>query len=231
MAAPTLQHQDRHHPDASLEDYLPPSPPLTQETFEPNFGYPSAHSEFRSESEGEEDQGETDRREDSVASVGGYSPPAWRRLGNGDKSSGFWRRPELTQRMGTDMTVRQQFGGFDRGGRSREPTPELELDTDSQMDDMILDRQLDLESVFDGEGDVLERASRTRLPTGSLSPEKRRSPEPEEKKELRREPAIKEEDEQTDFLAGHKDVDNCEGPLVHPARSTQLTHYQISVLA
>lgn len=206
---------DRHHLDASLEDYLPPSPPLTQETFEPKFGYPSAHSGFRSETEEMED----DRPDDSVASAGGYSPPAWRRLGNGDRSSGFWRRPQ-NNRTATETTVRYEFGGFTAGGRSRETSPEL--DVDSQMAEMMMgemDGELDLGSVEWGDGEVgdevLERAVRTRLPTGSLSPEKERSPEPEYKREVRRQATIPEEEEVSSFLAGQKQVDNCES-LLYP---------------
>ena len=52
------------------------------------FGYPSTHSGFL-----ETDNEETESLQDSV-SVGGYSPPAWRRLENGDLSSGFWRKSD-----------------------------------------------------------------------------------------------------------------------------------------
>lgn len=59
-------------------------PPQKEQT----FGYPSTHSGFL-----ETDNEETESLQDSV-SVGGYSPPAWRRLENGDLSSGFWRKSD-----------------------------------------------------------------------------------------------------------------------------------------
>lgn len=146
--------------DASLADYLPPSPPLTQEQ-EMKFGYPSAHSGFRSE---ESEDGE--EAQSSVASAGGYSPPAWRRLGNGGRSSGFWRAPPAAA---------GGFGGFDVDGRdrSRESSPEY---GDSVVDEVL--------GQLEEKDDVLARAVRTRLPTGSVSPEKGRSPEPEIKREM-----------------------------------------------
>lgn len=202
--------------DASLADYLPPSPPLTQEALPKHeYGYPSAHSGFRSESDEEEEEGQDPAPRRSVASGGGYSPPAWRRLGNGDRSSGFWRRPDAAG----------GFGGFEVDGRrSRESSPEAE--EDSMVRDLIDELDLDAE----GEGDeVLERAVRTRLPTGSLSPEKGGSPEPERAREVKRERSVLEaveeekEDEERDGKKGLKDVgENCEfisfSPLsfVHP---------------
>lgn len=98
------------------------------------------------------------------ASAGGYSPPAWRRLENGRKSSGFWRAP--------DNLLRPSFGlppsrglphsrGSAPPAHTRESSPEA-LDSDDE-DDVS----------------VLARAMRTRLPTGSLSPEKGNSPEPD----------------------------------------------------
>lgn len=121
--------------DASLDDFAPSigNPPLP-------FGYPSVHSGFRSDDTASE-------ASDSGASAGGYSPPAWRRLGNGDRSSGFWRKSDNVMMM------------YDDVGRSRESSPEYE-------------------SADEGDR-ILAQAIRTRLPTGSLSPEKERSPEPE----------------------------------------------------
>lgn len=123
------------HLDASLQDFEARSPPP--------FGYRSVSTAFRS-SDTESDM------HDSVASAGGYSPPAWRRLGNGDRSSGFWRKG------GADHF------GYGYGGlppQTRESSPEYE-------------------SADEGDA-ILEAAMRTRLPTGSMSPEKERSPEPE----------------------------------------------------
>jgi hypothetical protein len=107
------------------------------------------HSGFRSDSELEDDS-------DSEASAGGYSPPAWRRLGNGDHSSGFWRKSD-------GMSGGLGGGGYDFDEAmmmlsSRESSPEYE-------------------SADEG-GQILAQAARTRLP-GSMSPAKERSPEPE----------------------------------------------------
>ncbi|KAF4974307.1 hypothetical protein FZEAL_8775 [Fusarium zealandicum] len=92
---------------------------------------------------------EEDLEDSEAASVGGYSPPAWRRLGNGDRSSGFWRSPH------------DFLGAGLRHGLStlRESSPELD---DESEDDV-----------------VLERAIRTRLPKGSQSPDKGRSMSPD----------------------------------------------------
>ncbi len=116
------------HPslDASLQDFEPGSSEIGQS---PHFGYPSHHSGFRSDTESE--------NADST-SGGRYSPPAWRRDGNGNRSSGFWNRQRTT------------LGKRSRG--SRDSSPEYE-------------------SADDGEDAPLAAAARTRLPTGSLSPD------------------------------------------------------------
>ncbi|KAJ3954117.1 hypothetical protein N0V92_009381 [Colletotrichum tropicale] len=130
-----------------------PAPPAVASgalTKMPLFGYPSHHSGFRSELDAESDLGPDP--ENSV-SAGGYSPPAWRRLGNGSRDSGFWRRSE---------DILGAFPPPDRrlfGHRSRESSPELDTEDEDE--------------------DVLRRAMRTRLPTGSMSPDKGRSPSPE----------------------------------------------------
>ena len=124
------------HPslDASLQDFEPGSSEIGQS---PHFGYPSHHSGFRS-----------DTSSDVAESVSGgrFSPPAWRRDGNGNRSSGFWNR-------GNSMLGKPS-------GDSRESSPEFE-------------------SADDGGDETLAAATRTRLPTGSLSPEKQRSPSPD----------------------------------------------------
>jgi hypothetical protein len=123
--------------DASLDEFVRS---IGSPNNRPTFGYPSAHSGFRSDDmESEADDS------DSEASAGGYSPPVWRRLGNGDHSSGFWRKGD-----------RMMYGDDDEAGHSRESSPE-----------------------YESADEILAQAIRTRLPTGSLSPEKERSPEPE----------------------------------------------------
>lgn len=130
------------HLDASLQDFesVSRSPPP--------FRYPSTHSGFL-KSDTEADLSEM---ENSTVSAGGYSPPAWRRLGNGDRSSGFWRK-------GDNLLG---YGGLPPQWRSRESSPEYDS-VDEDCDDE----------------DILAAAIRTRLPTGSMSPEKERSPEPD----------------------------------------------------
>ncbi|KAJ0342273.1 hypothetical protein COL922a_001303 [Colletotrichum nupharicola] len=145
---PSFEHLDPL--DASLGDFEPTTPPPNQQTKMPLFGYPSHHSGFRSDPDAESDLGPDP--ENSV-SAGGYSPPAWRRLGNGSRDSGFWRRSE---------DILGAFPPPDRrlfGHRSRESSPELDTEDEDE--------------------DVLRRAMRTRLPTGSMSPDKGRSPSPE----------------------------------------------------
>lgn len=134
------------HPDGYLHDFasVSRSPP-------PFLRYPSTHSGFL-KSDTEADLSEM---ENSTVSAGGYSPPAWRRLGNGDKSSGFWR--EGDHLLG--------YGGLPPHGKSRESSPDYD-----SMDE------------YGDDEDVLAAAIRTRLPTGSMSPEKERSPEPEYKR-------------------------------------------------
>lgn len=144
-AANTMAFGPLEQLDASLDDF---APSIGGPRHHLPFGYPSAHSGFRSDETASEPDASG-----SEASAGGYSPPAWRRLGNGDRSSGFWRR-------GDDLTMMYDDGGDDDdGARSRESSP-------------------DYESADEGD-EILAQAIRTRLPTGSLSPEKERSPEPE----------------------------------------------------
>ncbi|EDN90940.1 hypothetical protein SS1G_00340 [Sclerotinia sclerotiorum 1980 UF-70] len=131
------------HPslNASLQDFeqgsieIDPNPPR-------RFGYPSQHSGFRSDTDSEDDL------RDSV-SRGGYSPPAWRREDNGNRTSGFWNR-------------HNNILGKRHRELSRESSPEYE-------------------SADEGGGSdpTLAAAVRTRLPTGSISPEKKRSPSPD----------------------------------------------------
>ncbi|PNH33728.1 hypothetical protein VD0002_g8927 [Verticillium dahliae] len=137
--SPTMTaHDPLDHLDASLQDFEPTTPA------HPHFGYPSHHSGLRS------DDTESDLL-DPVDSPGGYSPPAWRRLGNGNRDSGFWRK------------TNDILGTFPpRGSRASSPAYD---DADLLGDD------------------VLDRAVRTRLPTGSMSPDKRRSPSPAPKHE------------------------------------------------
>lgn len=135
---------DPHHLDASLDDFRAPLTPPP--TLPPSFvRYPSTHSGFAHDDDMLEDQeSNSDLDGASSLSAGGFSPPAWRNLRNGDRSSGFWRRTDNILGLGS----------------SRRTTPSFWDNND------------------DGDDDVLEQAIRTRLPTGSMSPEKGRTPEP-----------------------------------------------------
>ncbi|RDW94607.1 hypothetical protein BP5796_00370 [Coleophoma crateriformis] len=131
-----LERDFDDHPslDVSLQDFEHPG--SHSDVLSPTFGYlPSQHSGFRSDSDSE--------MADSI-SGGRFSPPAWRREGDGKRSSGFWNKTAAVAR-------RRQY--------SRESSAEYE-------------------SADDGDA-TLAAALRTRLPTGSLSPEKQRSPSPE----------------------------------------------------
>lgn len=153
--------------DASLQDFEPTTPPMfprkksgirqdhDKENLPPpiNQSCRSRRSGFHSDEDPEEEA-----EEDDQSSVGGYSPPAWRRLGNGDRSSGFWRRSDAESLMR-------------EAGSTRPSTPGLESDLE--------DDDLDIGDVLGADDEILRRAIKTRLPTGSLSPEKGRSPEPE----------------------------------------------------
>lgn len=188
------------HLDASLNDFDSRSPAP------PHFAYPSHHSGFL-KSDTESDM------HDSTMSAGGYSPPAWRRLGNGDRSSGFWRKGDNL--LGYGGLPPNGYGyGYGRG-LSRESSPEYD-------------------SADDEEGDaILAAAIRTRLPTGSMSPEKERSPEPDYLHKMNGGPRIKSEEPSMEemkatlaALPPHKDdSDNCIAttsfPLVPPRRMTR----------
>ena len=137
--------------DGSVEE-LPFKTPMSPPP--PHLGHLSAHSGFPfsdPETDHAESDDSLDEEDDDSHSVGGYSPPAWRRLGNGSRSSGFWRQRE-----------NHYFG---HNSNANNPLRQQRMSRDS--------------SSFPPDEDVLEQAIRTRLPTGSLSPEKGRTPDPD----------------------------------------------------
>jgi hypothetical protein len=173
----TFDPQLIDHLDASLQDFEPSSPPRDDYGFSPApqhlDHYPnlqqqhqrSGGSRPRSPSFDGSETAETEISEPASTgmdesrtneSAGGYSPPAWRRLENGDRSNGFWR-PTMPDRDNDLTVLGPPLLGL-RGVHSRQVSPEYV-------------------SADEGE-EILDRASRTRLPTGSLSPERMRSPEP-----------------------------------------------------
>ncbi|KAM7202455.1 hypothetical protein V8F33_002675 [Rhypophila sp. PSN 637] len=91
-------------------------------------------------------------------SAGGYSPPAWRRLGNGDRNNGFWRNHH---------PLSQQDDPYD--------------DDFLDNDGLYMSENEDCKEERKDEEDeeILRRAIQTRLPRGSMSPDKERSPEPD----------------------------------------------------
>ncbi|KAK4164554.1 hypothetical protein QBC43DRAFT_288803 [Cladorrhinum sp. PSN259] len=127
------------------------SHPQDQYQLQMPFGYPSAHSGFRSDDVMSETESLESVDTDLERSSGRYSPPAWRRLGNGDRSSGFWRKTE------TDRQLLYEI--MNQRPTSRDGSPGFE-------------------SADEFGDEILEEAIRTRLP-GSMSPEKERSPAPE----------------------------------------------------
>ncbi|PMB67065.1 hypothetical protein BM221_006727 [Beauveria bassiana] len=147
---------DVHHLDASLQDFEPPASPITDNTSRSSTRRSSMAT--RSEPATEEDDQSVaaanlgaDSEADSAA--GGYSPPAWRRLGNGGRSRGFWSSPQ-TDELAFHSPLSPSF-------------PESSA----------LSGESDGESSDSSEAttDILERAIQTRLPQGSQSPEKRRN--------------------------------------------------------
>ncbi|KAL3423839.1 hypothetical protein PVAG01_05586 [Phlyctema vagabunda] len=156
------------HPslDASLQDFEHPG--SNSDVLSPKFAYlHSHHSGFRSDTDSE--------MEDSISASGGrFSPPAWRREGDGKRSSGFWNKASgLSHRR---VYSRESSAGFD---------------------------------ITDDREATLEAARRTRLPTGSLSPEKKRSPSPEPVAGKKVQIAeIKKEEHKENLLAGLPDNPN-----------------------
>lgn len=117
------------------------SPPPHQRPFE----YRSTHSGFGFSDEEPDPHDESDDNMDDTLSNGNYSPPAWRRLQNGERWYGNWRES------------RDMLGGVEKPRRANGHNGHSIIFQD----------------------DIFEAARRTRLPTGSLSPEKGLSPEPE----------------------------------------------------
>ncbi|KAF4125609.1 hypothetical protein GMORB2_0853 [Geosmithia morbida] len=112
-------------------------------------------------------------RDSETGSAGGYSPPAWRRLANGGRSSGFWTSnppaegvpplspySHLVDRLPTSV--------------SRETSP-FSVDGDQDPDEA---------AGYAYDDGILQRAMRTRLPKGSQSPERTRQSTPDIKREV-----------------------------------------------
>ncbi|KAM3448279.1 hypothetical protein MY3296_007962 [Beauveria thailandica] len=98
-----------------------------------------------------------DSEADSAA--GGYSPPAWRRLGNGGRSRGFWSSPQ-TDELAFHSPLSPSFPE----SSALSALSALSAESDGESSDSS-----------EATTDILERAIQTRLPQGSQSPEKRRN--------------------------------------------------------
>lgn len=140
--------------DVSLPDFERPSSPTP---YADCFPHQDPDLDF-SDPEGEMSESASVTGSISVhgASAGGYSPPAWRRLGNGRRDSGFWRGADNL----LGVLPSRPSGSLLRHRLSRPSSPEFE-------------------SADEAEDDELARAIRTRLPTGSQSPVKGRSLSPD----------------------------------------------------
>lgn len=114
-----------------------------------------------------------DSEADSAA--GGYSPPAWRRLDNGDRSSGFWRLPPDGVVTAAQRRLLLHPRGFSPVSDNNNDNNDDDNDNDNDDND---NDDSDTESISDISS-ILQRAIRTRLPAGSQSPEKMRSPSPQ----------------------------------------------------
>lgn len=136
--------------DVSLRDFEPPLSPdsLRNHSLPPLSDVESTTS---SSDDGHPARTTAAAAQDSeIVSAGGYSPPAWRRLGNGDRSNGFWRGPS-------------------------EPPPGLPFQYGSRTSFPWGSYAREREE----EDEELEQAIRTRLPKGSQSPERTRHSTPE----------------------------------------------------
>lgn len=145
--------------DASLGDFEhpPESPTSLRHYSEPATTDPDSDRD-----------GNLRELEDSdTGSAGGYSPPAWRRLGNGDRSSGFWRGPRDV--LGTmPLHAQSPFAIL------QDPMLMAKL-----HEERTCSRGASPESGEHSNDDVLlEKAIQTQLPRGSQSPGKGRSPSP-----------------------------------------------------
>jgi hypothetical protein len=161
----TTPHADRAQAQAQ-RDRSPLSRLRQSELSRANMS-PSVHSGFRSESSmspdlanygsdiDENELQNTGIRSSYRPSSGGFSPPAWRRGWN-----------EQTPRKGG------QGGGG--GGQGLGV-----LGADREAGSRYASREATPDYASADEGDMVAYASRVRLPTGSLSPEKQRSPSPE----------------------------------------------------
>ncbi|KAG5990177.1 hypothetical protein E4U52_004884 [Claviceps spartinae] len=139
--------------NASLQDFETPASPRSMRQSHSHSPSPSPAVLLLPSPPPAMEDLEAEEVDSDIGSVGGFSPPAWRRLGNGDRNSGFWKHPHpLQEDLGEEekQFARQHWAAL-RGAE----------DSDS-----------------DRGREVLEEAIRTRLPLGSLSPMKQLSPNP-----------------------------------------------------
>ena len=144
---------------------------------------------------------EEEEEEEEDVSVGGYSPPAWRRLGNGDRSPGFWGGPSLDK---------------PRPGLFRDGSPVLNRHV------IKLEGQKNEDMFHEGakgHANGLETASRIGLPRGSSSSGKVTDPSTE-RQDKDGVPGVDNSRPQTDLESDGIPQDNCKcGPSLAPPRA------------
>lgn len=173
--------------DASLQDFESPPSPSTEATSSasthPSSTRPSSvlpGSEFAPEEDIHHLQGQhhhqspppsspsnLDAESEADSAAGGFSPPAWRKLDNGRRSAGFWKGR---------LHDGPALGATALGYQLTDPSSPIANAGNSvgekEDDDSDIGNASDTTSI-------LQRAIRTRLPRGSQSPVKMRSPNPE----------------------------------------------------
>lgn len=217
---PPLQRSSAARPQSprALRQPLQFEPRLRQQLLAPNvesktYGCLPTHSAHSTHSAYLETDTESIR---DSGSVGGYSPPAWRRLENGDRSSGFWRTcdnilgppnmamaptsayptPPATQQTSSDLGMPQPSR---REMLLRDWSPGFDSADEDILDpdDDVFSNNDDYGDVHANADDILAQAMRTRLP-GSMSPEKERSPDPDAAYRMQN-PHLDEDSHQLEF--------------------------------
>jgi hypothetical protein len=117
------------------------------------------------DSEAETDGSRSPRHESETGFANGFDPVAWRSLRNGERNYGFFSPPDsgLAVIPGSSFSNRMSSPGF-------QGLDEYDRQERGRSHGGVSDEDDDL---------VLEQAIRTKLPKGSMSPDKGRSPSPE----------------------------------------------------
>ncbi|ATY66904.1 hypothetical protein A9K55_000692 [Cordyceps militaris] len=176
--APPPPTPPKHGPDtfpaaaaAAQHNFEPPASPMTEATTS------TRQSSVLPSTEPATDEDDEDRLppaspsnlgadSEADSAAGGYSPPAWRRLDNGDRSSGFWRLPPDGVVTAAQRRLLLHPRGFSPVSDDNDNNDDdNDDDNDNDNDDNDNDDS-DTESISDISS-ILQRAIRTRLPAGS----------------------------------------------------------------